>query len=182
MAADSTAVFAFHRAVDGWHEYYLLAGTAAVTLMGLLFVSLSIHLERVTHQSGRHLEAMAREAFSSFLIVLFISMMMLVPDAARRPLGTSLVAFGVFRGAQTLARIRGMLARRPAPSGVGPRGVVLRFAFPLFGSLLMVYAGIMLLRGAFDVGLPLLMTACVLLIADATRSAYELLMRSAQRE
>ena len=25
---------------EGWHEFYLLAGTAAVTLVGLLFVAL----------------------------------------------------------------------------------------------------------------------------------------------
>lgn len=178
MAADSTALLAYHRAVEGWHEYYLLAGTAAVTLMGLLFVSLSIHLERVTHQSGRHLEAMARDAFSSFLIVLFLSLMMLIPDVARRPLSFSLAAVGFFRGLQTLVRIRVTLAHRPAASQIGPRGVVLRFLFPLLGSPLMVYAGVALLRGAFDDGLPLISMSCVLLLADAARSSYALLMRT----
>ena len=33
--------------VSGWHDFYLLAGTASATLVGLLFVGLSLHLRIV---------------------------------------------------------------------------------------------------------------------------------------
>jgi hypothetical protein len=34
--------------VERWHDFYLLAGTASVTLAGLLFVALSIHIGELT--------------------------------------------------------------------------------------------------------------------------------------
>jgi len=178
--ADSLAVEAFHHAVESWHEYYLLAGTAAVTLMGLLFVSLSIHLERVTHESGRHLEAMARGAFASFLIVLFVSLMMLTPAVARRPLSVSLFAIGLFRGLQTLVRLRAVVRATSALTRFSLRTVVLRFAFSLIGSGMMVGAGLFLGRGAVEEGLSLIMVSCVFLLADAAKSSYELLVRTAR--
>ena len=64
------AIEPFQHALERWHDFYLLAGTAAATLMGLLFVSLSIHLEKIVAEGGAHLEAISREAFASFIIVL----------------------------------------------------------------------------------------------------------------
>jgi hypothetical protein len=32
--------------VQRWHDYYVVAGGAAAVLLGLLFVSLSLHLDR----------------------------------------------------------------------------------------------------------------------------------------
>ena len=46
------AIEPFQHALERWHDFYLLAGTAAATLMGLLFVSLSIHLEKIVAEGG----------------------------------------------------------------------------------------------------------------------------------
>jgi hypothetical protein len=37
---------------EAWHDFYLLSGTAAVTLVGLLFVALSLHIE-ILFRTGR---------------------------------------------------------------------------------------------------------------------------------
>jgi len=50
-------------AIEHWHEFYLLAGTAAVTLVGLLFVALSFHLDTLLHESKTHL--LGRHAWPS---------------------------------------------------------------------------------------------------------------------
>ena len=34
--------------VEHWHEFYLMTGTAAVTLAGLLFVAISLHVDAAT--------------------------------------------------------------------------------------------------------------------------------------
>ena len=36
----------FETTVERWHDYYVAAGGAAAVLLGLLFVSLSLHLDR----------------------------------------------------------------------------------------------------------------------------------------
>ena len=178
--ADALAVEAFNRSVEQWHDYYLLAGTAAATLMGLLFVSLSIHLEKVVDESGAHLEAAAREAFASFLIVLALSLMTLSPTHRTRPLGASLVFLGVFRAALTANRIRKMLSGRGGAPAGERGGRLLRFAFPFAASGFMAWAGIALLRRNAEDGLVGVMLSSLLLIADATRTAYELLVRTAR--
>src|SRR5262249_34662541 len=63
-----------HEWFDRWHEFYLMAGTAAVTLAGLLFVALSLHLDRLVDESHEHLLALARVTLVSFTMVLFASM------------------------------------------------------------------------------------------------------------
>ena len=53
---------------DHWHDFFLLAGTAAVTLLGLLFVALSLHLDLLVCNEGAYLKAIALEAFFSFIM------------------------------------------------------------------------------------------------------------------
>jgi len=161
--ADSLALQSFRSAIEPWHDYFLLAGTAAATLMGLLFVSLSIHLDKVVDERGAHLEAMAREAFASFVIVLALSLMMLAPQLARRSFGVSLLMLAAVRGIITASRMRSML---------------LRFLFPLAAVVCLAWAGSRFLGKDVEDGLAGIMLACLLLIADATRSAYELLVRT----
>jgi hypothetical protein len=172
---DAPAVFA--ERIARWHDYYLLAGTAASTLMGLLFVSLSLHLEAVAEDGKAHLAIIAREAFASFLFVLFFSLLMLSPSIARRPLATSLLAIGVVRLAMIVPAIRHSLAdlRRGAAFS---RGYVLaRSVIPILAYATLGLAGSMLLRGDPDDGLAALMLSIVLLLADAARSSWDLLVR-----
>jgi hypothetical protein len=181
-AADSLAIEAFRHTVEAWHDYYLLAGTAAATLMGLLFVSLSIHLEKIVDERGAHLEAMAREGFASFLIVLAISLTMLAPGLAERPIGAATLMLGAFRAGMAVTRMRRALGSAARASGFGPRVLILRFLFPLAASGFLAWAGWSFLRHDAADGMVGVMTACMLLIADAARSAYELLVRTARAE
>lgn len=172
---------AFRELLATWHDYYLLAGTASATLMGLLFVSLSIHLERVVAEDGAHLEAMAREAFASFLIVLFISLIFLVPSTARHPMALNLMLMGVLRAILSARRIRKAFASTGRSEGFDRRFFLLRFAFSLIASALLLLAGVALARPMpAEAGLAAIMVAVVFLLADAARSAYELLVRTAR--
>ncbi|HKB75061.1 MAG TPA: hypothetical protein VKC58_00605 [Myxococcales bacterium] len=176
--ADSLALQSFRSAIEPWHDYFLLAGTAAATLMGLLFVSLSIHLDKVVDERGAHLEAMAREAFASFVIVLALSLMMLAPQLARRSFGVSLLMLAAVRGIITASRMRRTLGATARSSGFGGRSMLLRFLFPLAAVVCLAWAGSRFLGKDVEDGLAGIMLACLLLIADATRSAYELLVRT----
>ena len=148
--------------------------------MGLLFVSLSIHLDKIVHERGAHLEAMAREAFASFVIVLALSLMMLAPPLAQRPLGVSLLVLSVARGTMTIRRMRRTLGPTARSSGFGGGNMVLRFLFPLMAALFLAWAGVRFLNRQPEEGLVGIMTSALLLIADATRSSYELLIRTAR--
>ena len=53
------AAASFAEQLDRWHEFYLMAGTAAVTLMGLLFVAVSLHLDAVVRDDAAHVRGVA---------------------------------------------------------------------------------------------------------------------------
>lgn len=38
----------FAEAVAGWNDFYMLAGSAAFTLLGLLFVAVLFHIDVIT--------------------------------------------------------------------------------------------------------------------------------------
>ena len=81
------------RTLGDWHEFYMLAGTAAVTLVGLLFVAMSFNLEVLLHDRNAPLLAHARQTLMDFLYVLIVSLMFLAPNPSMRVLGAFLVAF-----------------------------------------------------------------------------------------
>jgi len=45
----------FETTVERWHDYYVAAGGAAAVHLGLLFVSLSLHLDREASEYEGHL-------------------------------------------------------------------------------------------------------------------------------
>src|SRR5437899_10301964 len=67
-----------------WHDFYMLAGTAAATLVGLLFVCLSLHLRAVLSRS--EVRSLARVTLANFGLILFVSLFMVIPQ---RPSTTS---------------------------------------------------------------------------------------------
>jgi hypothetical protein len=100
--------------IEHWHEFYLMAGTAAVTLVGLLFVALSLHLDTLLHDSRAHLVAHARQTLLSFTYVLFVSLLFLAPGTPVRVLGGTLVAFTVVMGGITMRMSGGSMLRSGA--------------------------------------------------------------------
>src|SRR5437899_11480758 len=64
--------------VQRWHDFYIVAGTAAATLVGLLFVGLSLHLRAVLSRS--EVRSLARVTLANFGLVLFVSLFMVIPQ------------------------------------------------------------------------------------------------------
>jgi len=63
-----------------WHDFYVVAGTAAATLVGLLFVGLSLHLRTVL--SGSEVRSLARVTLANFGLLLFVSLFMVIPQGS----------------------------------------------------------------------------------------------------
>ena len=93
----------FQAVSESWHDFYLTAGAAAATLIGLLFVGLSINLDAFTGDEGTGLRLLAEQAFSNFVYVLLIALFVLVPSPDPLSLTIELVivgAFGIVRAAR----------------------------------------------------------------------------------
>ena len=162
--------------LEQWHDFFILAGTAAATLMGLLFVSISLHLEVVVHDQGKHLNAMAWESFFGFMWVLVISLLFLVPGYPIRPMGAFLILMGAIRLVIMAANSKHLLGRGDAV--VTRKVLIRRFVPHLLANLLLILVGrMMVTHTAGPEGLLLLFTVITLLLVTATGSAWDLLLR-----
>jgi hypothetical protein len=165
----------FTSALEQWRDFYLLAGTAAVTLMGLLFVALSIHLDVIVHPDGAHLNAMAKEAFLNLLFALMVSLMMLVPGSSQRPMGFFFMLLGAMRSVMLLRASR--VAAYGGHKDLRRDYSMVRFLLPLGAYALLMVGGFMLFQRRIEEG-PLLyfLPAIILMLIVATRGAWDLLV------
>lgn len=66
-----------------WQTFYGTLGGATATLLGLLFVSLALHSERIHEEENSHFRRLASLTFSNYLMLIIIALPMLVPMRAR---------------------------------------------------------------------------------------------------
>jgi len=160
-----------------WHEFYLMAGTAAVTLAGLLFVALSLHLDRMVEESHEHLLALARVTLLSFTMVLFASMAMLVPPTG--PHQTAIM-LGVMSIAGLLFTFRLTRAVRHHEEAGFTRGQIRkRLTFPTIGYLMMLLTAVGLILGIPEM-LYMMVGAMCMILGNAAGTSWELLVQIAR--
>jgi hypothetical protein len=78
---------------DAWLEFGVAAAGAAAVLAGLVFVAVSINLEKVLEVRG--LPGRAGETIVMFMGALIASLLLLVPGQSRTALGVELAATGI---------------------------------------------------------------------------------------
>jgi hypothetical protein len=65
--------------LDGWHEFYILLGTAAAALVALLFVAASIGVGLITIARGSPTHTYTSPIVFHYTFVLFVSLVALIP-------------------------------------------------------------------------------------------------------
>jgi hypothetical protein len=162
-----------HHALEAWHDFYLLAGTAAATLAGLLFVSLSFNLEHLLHESRTHLMRFARNTMLVYVIVLILSLLMLVPRVPVAGIVIQIMVAGLILGGWSVYSLVGWV-RRDDPVFTR-RHRVRRALPPIVATLLILSAAIEFGHGEID-GLAAMSPAVCLLLATAVWSSWDLLV------
>jgi hypothetical protein len=164
----------FAQAVEGWHDFYLLIGTAAATLIGLLFVSLSLNVDVISREENADLRMLAAQTFTGFLNVAILAVLFLIPDQA--PLGLGLPLLGV-SGYGLYETLRRFLMTRRAPTRSWGRGggIARRFIVPgvCFGVLVTIAVSVLWGK---TIGLYWLVPVMILLVVAASRNAWDLLL------
>jgi hypothetical protein len=157
-----------------WHDFYVTMGTASASLIGLLFVALSLNLDSILGDSRDDLRAFAEQAFYSFSWVLLIAVFFLIPQQNVDYLGAIYLVLGV------LASYR--LVRRAPTIWRGRRrdrlgeAVFWRFVLPAAAVIGLVAAGFGLLLGDLS-ALYWLVAVIIGLLMSAARSSWDLLVK-----
>jgi hypothetical protein len=87
-------------AAPAWAGFATVVATAAATLTGLLFVAVSINLQRILQY--RNLPGRAGQTLVMFGIPLVFSIFLLVPGQSRAVLAAELIGTGLILGAGLL--------------------------------------------------------------------------------
>jgi len=182
--AESTAAHGrvhppFAEYMESWHDFYLLAGTAAVTLAGLLFVALSLHLDRLVEESHEHLLALTRTTLLSFVLMLTASLMMLTPAMSRRVTAAMLIAIGLVGMSMTVRF--SVLAKHHDEAGFTKAAMRRRNLLPLIGYLLLGLSGLGIGLGVQEL-MNWAIPAFCMLLGNAAGTSYELLVTVARHK
>lgn len=96
----------FGEAVAEWQPFYAALCGASATFAGLLFVSLSLNLKLLDAVVFPREARLARHTFTSFLSLVVISLVFLIPHSAPLGLAIPLLIVGAMAIAQSLRTLR----------------------------------------------------------------------------
>jgi modulator of FtsH protease len=154
-----------------WTDLFVAVAGASAALAGLLFVAVSINVERILKYEG--LPERGIEALAMLLVPLIVSIAGLLPGQSHVALGLELLAIG--------AALVGVMLRLPVahrlPEGIEtpPRYAVNRQVVRLSGTVLLLIGGLGELFAVVG-GLYWVAAAIVLLILGAVVNAWVLLV------
>jgi hypothetical protein len=86
--------------LEKWSAFATVAGGAAAGLTGLLFVAVSIRIDVIA--KSQELRNRAAQSLALFVTVLFIAVLLSIPDQSFRVLGVEFVALAVITGGSML--------------------------------------------------------------------------------
>ena len=152
-----------------WHDLFGATAGASSALAGLLFVAVSINIERILQFKG--LAERGLETLVLLLVVLFISIAGLVPGQSHVVLGLELIAIAALL-VVVVAKLTGVGKR---PSAVPRWWVPARLAIKFSGPTLLAIGGLTELL-AVTGGLYWVAAAIAFLILGGVSNAWVLLV------
>ncbi len=158
-----------------WHDFFLAQAGAAGVLTGLVFVGVSINLEKILADPNSGLPGRAAEALILLVAVLTASVLLLVPGQSTALIGVEVLAVGLAAWGWVVAiqlrRLGYWRTMRPDLR----RAFVLRVALGQLATLPLVIAGVAVLTVGLG-GLYWLVAGTVFSILAALSEAWVLLV------
>jgi len=157
-----------------WQSFYLLVGGAAATLVGLMFVAISLGTRLITERSLPALQLWVHPTLIHFIYVLVVATIIMVPTLTRSPLGILLVFAGLVSFGNAL-RMVPYMRKQQREQEADRNDWVWYLIVPSISYLLFVGTGIGLLLGD-NRALNGLAFAIILLLVNGIRNAWDMVV------
>jgi len=158
--------------LEGWHDFYVVVGSGAAALTGLLFVIVSLGPKVIASGTGTGVRAFISPIAVHFTSVLVGSALMLAPDIPQAVLG-SLLAIGGLGGVVYMAWTRGHAQWRR--SKLPMLDWIWFVGLPFLAFFLIASSGTGIAMNV-PLSLHVLAVAIVLLIVIAIRNAWDIVV------
>ena len=165
-------------ALAAWHDFFAAVAGVAATLVGLLFVALALNPAVMADDGPAGQRTWTGQTFHSFLMLLIIALVVLIPETGPLGLGLPLLILGVWGVVRVIADAR-RVRSDPAPEWHS-RTVLTRFASPLAGYVIAVWVGTQILRGDAD-AVGWLVATVFFLMMSAASNCWDLLREIGDR-
>ena len=170
------AVALVNDAMRPWVEFYSVTAAVAATLMGLLFVAVSINAAAILGAGQDMSKRLAEQAFQSYYAVIIVSLLALFPQITPTDLSLAIVCVTAASGGWVLVRLYLTLARRTMESRTH---ALRRYSSSLIGFGLLLFSASSMCLGRGDYR-NLLASSILVLLFSATVVSWELLIRIAK--
>jgi hypothetical protein len=157
-----------------WHDFYVLIGTASATLVGLMFVAVSIGTTIFNEDGRAGMTAFITPTVTHFAAVLFACVVATIPSHTWYTLA-GLLGAGALAGAVYSGRLVGQIIfRQPFKIDLEDR---LFYAFlPLAAYVLALVAAVLLFARSGALSADLLAAAVLTLLFSAIRNAWDMMV------
>jgi hypothetical protein len=164
----------FDTVLASWHDFYLLVGTGAFTLIGLMFVAVTFGAHLMNQKNLVIARAFLDPTIIHFVQVLVISGIALVPGMGHELFGGLLVAVGVLSLLVLVKVYQGFRTAQDQYNDMELSDWVTGFFIPLVVYIGFVGCGIAFYMGQMAFSLLAVLTILILLIS--IYSAWELIL------
>ncbi len=162
--------------MQAWTSYYATIGAAAATLMGLLFVAVSVNAAAALGSGDRLTQGMTEQAFQNYLTVMIVALLALFPNWEAQTFGVICLLAVAARAAWVGVRVF-QAFKHPAPR----QSLVFalrRYLASAIGFVLLLVAAVRMAIGRGE-EFNMLAASTLVLIFSATTVSWELLRRIA---
>jgi hypothetical protein len=163
----------FSGLIREWQVFYATVAAACATLIGLLFIAMTLNPEVLTDKRNIWRLRIARKAFGDFLLVLMTSIMFLVPRLPPVGLAAALFALGIAWSFGVVGRLV-LITLREGPRHLSPGKLIRIFSLSFVGGIGLIGVAIALWLEYTDV-LYWLVAVLASLLASASTTAWTLL-------
>lgn len=129
----------YPRAMQNWSTFYEMIGGAAATLLGLLFVAVSVNAEKILGAAHAHSRLLAEQAFQNYLAVLTVTLVAFFPDITTRTFGYTVI--GTTASWTIWVMVRAFRSFNSAAKGASRYDMIRRYFISMAGFIMLLYAG-----------------------------------------
>lgn len=142
-----TPILSFAAAAAAWQNFYLLLGTAAATLIGLMFVAITFGASLVTAQTSASARAFIDPTFTHFVQVLMTACLVTIPTMGPNVLGVLVLAINALRIAALFRVFRHMMAAHRVHRDIELSDWLSGIALPFICYILLSVTGVAFVAG-----------------------------------